>query len=236
MTIYEKMNAISEKAQGKLKPDLLKIGNNFRAVSEAQLYDVLNPLLNEYGVFYEIELLNSEVKEFAVNEGSNKIHRFYASVQVRLTFNSCGEKPSQTTFDGLGMGIDDGDKCAGKAYTYAVKYALLKAFRLKFADDSDFAKSETYAEEGQTNKGGSGKTASKGQKTSKEKESSDNSRPRITEKMSEYLFGLCKRANVSDEQFFKKYSCYPTDKNIPMDIARNIIDELKKKIEDDLPF
>lgn len=39
---------------------------------------------------------------------------------------------------GFGYGIDPGDKGPGKAISYAVKYALLKAFGLETGDDPDY--------------------------------------------------------------------------------------------------
>lgn len=231
MTIYEKMARISADAQKKLVPDLLKIGNNFRAVSEAQIYDVLNPLMQEQGITYEIEVKDFSIKEFDVNDGPNMIHRFYATIVVKLVFRTDELFEDSFVVDSVGMGIDDGDKCAGKAYTYAVKYGLLKAFRLKFSDDSDARASETYV-----------KVEKKKDQEQKKKSEhkplpapANPSRAMITEKQSEYLMDLCKKKGLTDEAFFAKWTCYPADKNIPMDIARNIIEELTK-MEDDLPF
>lgn len=58
-------------------------------------------------------------------------------VKLSLTFRSIHDADDEITVDGLGYGIDTGDKGPGKAISYAVKYALLKAFGLETGDDPD---------------------------------------------------------------------------------------------------
>ena len=51
----------------RLKPDLLKSenGNNFRAVSESAILDVIEPVFQKYGLYYTTEIKEShlEIKE-----------------------------------------------------------------------------------------------------------------------------------------------------------------------------
>ena len=51
----------------RLKPDLLKTenGNNFRAVSESAILDVIEPVFQKYSLYYTTEIKEShlEVKE-----------------------------------------------------------------------------------------------------------------------------------------------------------------------------
>ena len=49
---------------GRLVPDLLKAenGNNFRAVSESAILDVINPILIKNGWFYEIRVRKSDLQ------------------------------------------------------------------------------------------------------------------------------------------------------------------------------
>ena len=49
----------------------------------------------------------------------------------------------------LGYGIDDQDKGPGKAISYAVKYALLKALGLETGDDPDLDQEVTYSPPGE---------------------------------------------------------------------------------------
>ena len=129
--------ALSEIQSKIAKPDLMKVGKNFRCISESAILDVINPVLNSRSIDYNIEVLEHElqIKEAAGPKFGDKKLVFVASCKVRLTFTSAGEEVAFS--EALGMGIDDGDKAMGKAYTYAVKYALLKKFRLQYADDPD---------------------------------------------------------------------------------------------------
>ena len=145
MTIIEKINLISEEAKNQFKPDLKKYGKNFRAISESALLEVLNPLFKNYNIAYEVIIDKSELTLEKVNAGvdtsGNLVQRlvFIALIKVRLIFQS--ENESFIT-EGLGSGIDSGDKATGKALTGAVKYALLKGLRLQYSDDPDAEASE----------------------------------------------------------------------------------------------
>ena len=140
--------------------------------------------------------------------------------------------------ESVGMGIDDNDKAMGKAYTYAVKYALLKLFRLRFGDDPDFEaskplhvekpKEEKIKPEKEDKKP---KTAEKPQKGGK---SSGMDKP-MTEAQRDYILGMMKQKNVSEHDVLEKFGVEPSrDKFIPMPTARAII----KWLENDeyLPF
>ena len=126
----------------RLVPDLMKAekGNNFRAVSESAILDVIDPILKEAGVFYTVDIRDQhlDIRE-AFGKNGKKL-QFIATLTLSLWFRT--ETTILFKTDSVGMGIDDNDKAMGKAYTYALKYALLKVFRLRYADDPDFKASE----------------------------------------------------------------------------------------------
>ena len=147
---------------------------------------------------------------------------------MRLDFYIDGLREPVAYCEALGMGIDDGDKAMGKAYTYAVKYALMKKFRITYSDDPDDTESHPIETNPKEEK-------KEGKKGGSKKPKEEESGPLITEKMSGYIIGLVKKINISDEDFKKRWGYYPSSDKIPMKLAREIIDELKKE-EDDLPF
>ena len=230
----------------RLIPDLLKAenGNNFRAVSESAILDVVDPVLKEAGIFYTVEIKEQhlEVKEAFGSKGRKL--QFIAWLTLRLRFFEANDDPfydQQCLFmtEAVGMGIDDNDKAMGKAYTYAVKYALLKLFRLRYGDDPDFEaskalylekpkeeKKEEVKPENEDKNKKSAKKMQKGEKSSGETP--------MTEKQRDYILGLMTKHGVKDSEMINIYGYSPeTSQFIPMPKAREMIKWLE---EGALPF
>ena len=127
----------------RLVPDLMKAenGNNFRAISESAILEVIDPILRDHKMFYNVEVKKSDLQIREAFGSKGKKLQFIATVEIALNFYSNNDYSVIRT-EAVGMGIDDNDKAMGKAYTYAVKYALLKLFRLRYGDDPDFKASE----------------------------------------------------------------------------------------------
>ena len=210
------MLALREVQSKIAKPDLMKVGKNFRCISESAILDVINPILANLSIDYNIEVIEHDLK---IIEADKFI--FVATCKVRLTFTSAGEEVAFS--EALGMGIDDGDKAMGKAYTYAVKYALLKKFRLQYADDPDAEASQPI----------SSKTLNK---TEKKKAKASNKEPKATQKMLDYLHGLTIQCSMSYEAFKAEFGFYPNDKDLLMKDVRAAIETLKVIADEDLPF
>ena len=223
-------SALSEIQSKIAKPDLMKVGKNFRCISESAILDVINPVLNSRSIDYNIEVLEHElqIKEAAGSKFGEKKLVFVASCKVRLTFTSAGEEVAFS--EALGMGIDDGDKAMGKAYTYAVKYALLKKFRLQYADDPDAEPSKEIIlpEEPISSKNLNKPEEKKAKSSSKE--------PKATQKMLDYLHGLTIQCSMSYEAFKAEFGFYPNDKDLLMKDVREAIETLKVRADEDLPF
>lgn len=236
MNIFEKINAISEEARGQLKPDLEKYGKNFRAISESAVLDVLMPLLKKYELTYVPQIIESKLRVEKIGTGSNaagapiqslvfiaecivKIHLCSTIAPSDDLIKAAFDRDSYCSFDGWGSGVDDGDKATGKAYTAAVKYALFKGFKLQYSDDPDAKKSERIDDVG----------IAPAENISTEKKSKDEKKePVVSEKMLIYLRGLAIRLSVPDDYFLDKYGYRIDDKNMPMRVARQAIDDLNK--------
>lgn len=242
MEFTELINKISQDTR--LKPDLLKAknGNNFRTVSESAILDVIDPILRENRVFYTIEVKKSQLDIREAYGSKGKKLQFIATVEVRLNFYSYA---NAVEFDlvkteAVGMGIDDNDKAMGKAYTYAVKYALLKLFRLRFGDDSDFEESEPLLLEKNDKTAKLLKketeneniTKKSGHKSKNEK-TSDKA---MTEAQRDYILGMMKKKGVTSRMIMDKFDGHDPeeDEYIPMTVARAMIKYLEES--SDLPF
>ena len=127
----------------RLVPDLIKAekGNNFRAVSESAILDVIDPILKEAEIYYTVHIKEQHLDIREAYGSKGKKLQFIASIIVQVVFH-CWDGEIICNTEAVGMGIDDNDKAMGKAYTYAVKYALLKLFRLRYGDDPDAKSSE----------------------------------------------------------------------------------------------
>ena len=229
-------------ADTRLIPDLLKAenGNNFRAVSESAILDVINPILIEHEWFYEIRVKKSDLQIREAFGSKGKKLQFIATIEVAVVFHNCLFPEEMVGTESVGMGIDDNDKAMGKAYTYAVKYALLKLFRLRYGDDPDFEASkplqvEKPKEEKESKKitPKEEKPVEKLQKPSK-KSTSGMDKP-MTEAQRDYILGMMKQKKVDEKEVLEKFGVEPSrDEFIPMPTARAII----KWLENDeyLPF
>ena len=231
----------------RLVPDLMKAenGNNFRAISESAILDVIDPVLHELGWFYTVKVKRSDLQIREAYGSKGKKLQFIATVEIALDFfyddpdyNYYHDDKCHT--EAVGMGIDDNDKAMGKAYTYAVKYALLKLFRLRYGDDPDFEASKPLhvdppKEEKNSTKeeGECKKTTSKPKKKSDEKKSHEEIP--MTEAQRDYILGMMKKKKVDEKEIISKFGFEPShDEFIPMKVARAII----KWLEEDgyLPF
>ena len=217
---------------GKLVPDLMRCenGNNFRAISEKAILDVLNPIFDKYGVYYTVKVddYRLEIKEAYGAKG--KKLQFIATVKITLNLLDKGDF-SMADIQSVGMGIDDNDKAMGKAYTYAIKYALLKLFRLQFGDDPDFEASKPLITEFRGEK--KEDEAKKTEKKPTKKGKADNAL--MTESQRDYILGMAKDKNVDIAQIIEEFDVNPVkDKEIPMKTAREIIDWLKN--DEYMPF
>ena len=227
----------------KLVPDLSKSenGNNFRAISESAILEVLTPILIESKWFYEVRVKKSDLQIREAFGPKGRKLQFIATVEVAVVFHNCLFPEEMVGTESVGMGIDDNDKAMGKAYTYAVKYALLKLFRLRYGDDADFEASKPlYLEKPKENKeakkeDNSNENEKPSQKSgTKAQKKAANKEIPMSEKQRDYILGLMKKCNIVDEQMIAIYGYSPLhDEYIPMPKAREMI----KWLEDGaLPF
>lgn len=246
---YLNFSSIIEKVSKdkKLIPDLMKSenGNNFRAISESAILDVISPVLEENAIYYHVEVKDShlDIKEAYGSKG--KKLQFIATVTVKLHFHHYWEDDAYdneiAVTEAVGMGIDDNDKAMGKAYTYAIKYALLKLFRLRYGDDPDFEASKPlHTEKPKEEKKEEIKPSKEVKKSKNDTKCSKNSKSSgmevpMSEAQRDYILGMMKQKKVEERQVLETFKVEPSrDEFIPMPTARAII----KWLENDeyLPF
>ena len=100
-------------------------GMHFSTVSHDVVTAKVRPPLHKHGVIYHpINLTHTQ-----------NGNRTEVSLEVR--FVNIDNPSDFVDVPGLGYGVDPQDKGPGKAISYAVKYALLKALGLETGDDAD---------------------------------------------------------------------------------------------------
>lgn len=226
----------------RLKPDLMKAenGNNFRAISESAILEVISPILEDNCIYYTVEVKEAHLDIREAFGSKGKKLQFIATLTVKLRFWHHWEDDAypneMLSTEAVGMGIDDNDKAMGKAYTYAVKYALLKLFRLRYGDDSDFEASKPLHTEKpkEEEKIKPEKEVKKPKSAEKPQKSGKKSEVPMSEKQRDYILGLMKKCNIDDDQMVAIYGYSPKNSEyIPMPKAREMIQWLE---DGALPF
>lgn len=222
----------------RLVPDLMKSekGNNFRAISESAILDVIDPILKEAGWFYTVTVKKSDLQIREAYGSKGKKLQFIATVEIALDFETYDIPQGAGTIhtEAVGMGIDDNDKAMGKAYTYSVKYALLKLFRLRYGDDPDAKASEPlYLDKPKET---SSKEEVKKQKPKNETVQKNSTEKAMTEAQRDYILGMMDQKGITSQIVMGQFDGYDPvdDEYIPMKTARAMIKWLEE--QEKLPF
>ena len=143
MSIYEKMQKITEE-MGVIQKNLsIQAGSNkYKAVSERDILDNVKPLEAKYRIYsypFERNILQSDilVKETEYQGKATKTNSLFMRIEAIYRFVNIDMPEQYIDIKSYADGIDTGDKAAGKAMTYADKYALMKAYKISTGDDPD---------------------------------------------------------------------------------------------------
>ena len=145
LSILERMLEIENEVGHIQKNITLTAGKEtYKAVSEVDVKRALRPLEYKWGVKstpIKFEVVDSREQERESYNGKVRIEQF---IRVKVAVEiACIDKPEQRiVVEGIGDGVDTQDKASGKAQTYAVKYALMNAYKLITGDDPDHQASE----------------------------------------------------------------------------------------------
>jgi len=122
-TLLQRINAVQREVDYIQKEK--KQGMRYSIVSHDAVTAKTRPLLVKHGVvYYPISITSEQV--------GNR-----TQMHMVVRFVSVDDASDFMDVHSVGYGIDDQDKGAGKAESYAVKYALLKALGLETGDDPD---------------------------------------------------------------------------------------------------
>ena len=146
LNIYQRLLKITEELKTVEKNLSVQVtkNNSYKAVGERDVLDAVKPLEAKYGVYsyaYDRKIidngeLTSTRKDFQTGE-VKELKQLYMRLEVVYRFVNVDNPEEYVEIKTYGDGIDSGDKAAGKAMTYADKYALLKAYKISTGEDPD---------------------------------------------------------------------------------------------------
>ena len=122
--IYQRMLKVTEAVERVPKGDQ-KVGNLYKFTSHDAVMAALRPAFVEFGICM-IPTVTSRTQDGNRTE-----------VDMSIDFVNCDKPEDRVTVKTFGYGLDSQDKGPGKAISYAVKYACLKAFSLDTGDDPE---------------------------------------------------------------------------------------------------
>jgi hypothetical protein len=144
VNLYQKINEI-KKEVGRVAKDVT-VGsgrNSYKATSHDAVLQAVNTLMINHNVISWVEDVDHTMTREAYDavdyntKAMIKKYRSITSVKVRQCFCNADDPKECLYVTSVGHGDDPSDKGAGKAYSYAVKYAYLKLFGLATGENDE---------------------------------------------------------------------------------------------------
>ncbi len=139
MNIYQRINAVMTEVEYVQKDKAVSGGGaNYKAVTHDQAVAVLRRSLVKHGIVV-VPCQNSgeflQMRDMNVKPEPIKMGLYTGSYTV--TFVNMDDPNDKVSVDVQAHANDNGDKAPGKAFTYAVKAALLKMFTLETGENDE---------------------------------------------------------------------------------------------------
>lgn len=137
--LFQKLSEASKIIKNVEKGLTVGVGQQgYKAVADADVVKAVNNAEQEVGLVSYVakaELLKSE--RVTVEGKFGKAVQYIDDVHIILRIVDCDDPSQFIEVDGFGRGIDPADKGFGKAATYARKYALMNAYKIRTGEDLD---------------------------------------------------------------------------------------------------
>lgn len=143
MNIYEKMAKATAEIETVAKNLKVGIGaTSYKAVGEADILTAVKPIEEKYGIYsYPLkrELVESNAYTTTQEYKGETKEKLTIFMRIKTTYRFVNIEKTDEYIDieCFGDGVDTQDKAPGKAMTYADKYALMKAYKIRTGDDPD---------------------------------------------------------------------------------------------------
>jgi hypothetical protein len=120
-------------------------GGKYKAVGSSDILAAVKPVEHKHGVYswpLSTKILSSEMVTKTFNSGKSRTE-MNMRVEVVYRFVNVDAPEEHVDVTAYGDGIDSQDKAPGKASTYAIKYALISAYKIAAGTDPDQHGSES---------------------------------------------------------------------------------------------
>lgn len=131
MNLYKKINAVMQAVEYVKKDAVIQ---GYKAVTHDQVTAAVRPAMVENSLMVTQSLISSEMQQAGQTGKGTPIWLYKGLFDVRFIDCDTGDHLSVTV---EGQALDHGDKAAGKAQSYAMKYALLKTFCLETGENEE---------------------------------------------------------------------------------------------------
>lgn len=145
MNLLQKLLAIQKSIDAFVKDNTIGEGKSaYKAVGSEQVLDIVRPLMNEYNLLLEPQVIAARVLEGQTASGTT---RYFTELEMLMTWVDVDSGECRE-LKWYGQGVDlAGEKGVGKANTYAEKYFFMKYFHVPTPkDDPDNGKTTKVGE------------------------------------------------------------------------------------------
>ena len=142
MNLYQKINEI-KKGVGPLQKDVT-VGagrNSYKATSHDSVLKAVNDLMISNNVISYVSNITDDTERstYTASYSGQDQTKFktFTRVKMIVTFVNAEQPEEMIHIHSIGHADDPGDKAAGKAYSYAMKYAFMKLFGLSTGENDE---------------------------------------------------------------------------------------------------
>lgn len=133
MNLLQKLLEIQKTIDKFVKDNTVGEGKSaYKAVGSEQVLDIVRPLMNEYNLLLEPQVISAKVRDGQTASGTT---RYFTELDMIMTWVDVDSGESRE-LKWYGQGVDlAGEKGVGKANTYAEKYFFMKYFHVPTPND-----------------------------------------------------------------------------------------------------
>ena len=131
-SIHKKINLVMSEVEaiGKDRSNKEQ-GFKYRGIDD--MYNALHRLFVKHGMYVTSEIISAHREQRVTQRGGTMM---YSIIDFRFHFTSTDDG-SSTAMEVRGEGMDSGDKASNKAFSIALKYALMALFLIPTEDQED---------------------------------------------------------------------------------------------------